>query len=149
VTFIQQLTDQLIQHEGVRLKPYRDTVGKLTIGCGRNLDDVGIWHKEAMMLLEHDIEACLGDLSQFSWFASLDEVRQRVVVDMRFQLGPTGFRGFKNTIKFIASGQYELASRAMLSSKWARQTPSRAKRLAGWMRTGVTGEAANVALPQM
>ena len=34
------LIEQLIDHEGIELKAYKDTVGKITIGVGRNLDDV-------------------------------------------------------------------------------------------------------------
>src|SRR4051812_27390106 len=36
------LVNQLIIDEGLKLSPYTDTVGKLTIGVGRNLTDVGI-----------------------------------------------------------------------------------------------------------
>ena len=53
---LADLRDQLIIDEGLRLRPYRDSVGKLTIGVGRNLDDVGISNDEAMVLLDHDIE---------------------------------------------------------------------------------------------
>lgn len=50
-----RLKAQLVIDEGLRLRPYRDSVGKLTIGCGRNLDDVGITAAEAMMLLDNDV----------------------------------------------------------------------------------------------
>lgn len=140
MTDAQRLVDQLIQHEGVRLKPYRDTVGKLTIGCGRNLDDVGISHAEAMLLLEHDLEACIHDLASFPWFVTLDPVRQRVLVDMRFQLGARGIRKFKATLAAVASGDYVQAGDNMLASLWAKQTPNRAHRLARWMKTGSDDE---------
>lgn len=52
---ITVLKDMLIRHEGLKLKPYRDTVGKLTIGAGRNLNDLGISEREAMFLLDNDI----------------------------------------------------------------------------------------------
>lgn len=45
----------LIRHDGLRLKPYRDTRNKLTIGVGRNLDDVGITREEALMLPNNEI----------------------------------------------------------------------------------------------
>lgn len=60
----QQLREQLERHEGLRLKPYKDTVGKLTIGIGRNLDDKGISRKEAFALLDNDIAEVVRQLEQ-------------------------------------------------------------------------------------
>ena len=128
---------QIIAHEGLRLKPYTDTVGKLTIGCGRNLSDVGITYDEAMVLLDHDLDTAINDCASFPWFLALDPVRQRVVVDMRFNLGPTKLRGFARTLKAISDKRYGDAADAMLASKWAKQVGRRAQRLARMMRTGV------------
>src|SRR3990167_270296 len=85
------LSDQLIRHEGLRLKLYSDSLGVPTIGVGRNLRDKGISHAEAMLLLENDLDEVLVDLQTFPWWAALDPVRQRVLVDLRFNLGPTRF----------------------------------------------------------
>ena len=52
----QRVAEQLVIDEGLRLKPYRCSAGKLTIGVGRNLDDRGITSSEAMMLLFNDID---------------------------------------------------------------------------------------------
>jgi lysozyme len=136
----QSLVDLLIRDEGVRLKPYVDTIGKITIGCGRNLTDVGISYAEAMLLLDDDIDAAVRDLAGFPWFPPLDDVRQRVIVSMRFQMGAVGFRKFKATIAAVESGDYVKAAEQMLRSKWAReQAPLRARRLARMMATGVDG----------
>ncbi len=35
---MDRIKEQLIRHEGLRLKPYRCTAGKLTISIGDNLD---------------------------------------------------------------------------------------------------------------
>ena len=47
------LIEQLKRHEGLKLKPYKCTADKLTIGVGRNLEDVGISEEEAEMLLQN------------------------------------------------------------------------------------------------
>ncbi len=131
------LKDQLIAHEGLRLKPYADTVGKLTIGVGRNLDDAGISTHEAMLLLDHDIEAVEDDLDQrMPWWRGLTETRQLVLADMCFNLGIARLQGFKNTLAAIHSGDYEAAADGMLASKWAGQVGKRAHRLARMMREG-------------
>ena len=61
---LAELREQLVIHEGMRLKPYKDSVGKLTIGVGRNLDDVGITEVEALELLENDIHRVMDDLDR-------------------------------------------------------------------------------------
>lgn len=127
--------------EGLRLKPYRDTAGKLTIGYGRNLDDFGITQVEADDLLDNDIADRLGALSaRLSFFETLHPVRQRVLVGMAFQMGVAGLLGFHRTLDAIRRGDYAAAADRMLESLWARQTPNRAERLAAMMRTARTPE---------
>lgn len=132
----QKLVDQLVEHEGLRLKAYTDSVGKLTIGVGRNLSDKGITSGEAFVLLDHDIDEAFHDLAKFSWFSALDPVRQRILVDMRFNLGPHRFRGFRQMIHAVAIGDYYQAAEQMLASKWANQVKDRSVRLSRMMRTG-------------
>lgn len=133
---IQPFTRMLIRHEGLRLKPYKDSVGKLTIGVGRNLDDVGISEAEAMFLLDHDIDAARAEAQKFVWFSKLDNVRQDVIVSMVFNLGMTRLLGFKNTLKAVEAGNWEAAAKGMLDSKWAKQVGKRADELAQMMVTG-------------
>lgn len=132
-----RLIEQLKLHEGVRDRPYKDSVGKLTIGVGRNLTDKGLKPKEIEYLLMNDIMDCIDDLNKYlPWWRQLNEVRQRVLMDMCFNLGIGGLLGFKNTLAFIQSGDYEQASQNMLLSKWASQVGQRARRLSEMMRTG-------------
>ena len=137
----QLLKDQLERHEGLRLKPYRDNVGKLTIGYGRNLDDVGIAPEEAELMLDNDIDAALKQLQTVDEFNDLDSVRQVVIVNMAFNLGFYGLMSFSKMWKAIARNDHAEASRQMLNSLWARQVGSRADELARIMRTG-TAKAA-------
>ena len=133
----QALVEQLERHEGLRLFPYSDTVGKITIGCGRNLTDVGISEDEARMLLDHDLDACIEDLATFPWFPTLDPVRQRALVDMRFNLGPSRFREFKMMLAAVAGGDYEQAGKRVLMSKYATQVKTRARTIARMLATGL------------
>jgi lysozyme len=131
------LVELLKRDEGVRLFPYRDTVGKWTVGVGRNLSDVGLSVDEVEYLLANDIKRIEADARQYPWFGALDATRKAVVLSMIFNLGPKGFAGFKNTIASIARGDYADAASRMLQSKWATQVGNRAVRLAAAMRTGV------------
>lgn len=141
---IKVLVAELERDEGLRLKPYRDTVGKLTVGVGRNLDDVGLSQDEAEYLLQNDIKRACADLdANLPWWRELDDVRQRVLVNMCFNMGigsiqaGRGLLSFGITLLKVKSGDYAGAAAGMLASKWAGQVGGRAKRLADMMRTGV------------
>jgi len=132
---IKKIKNQLIQHEGLRLKPYHCPAGKLTIGIGRNLEDKGITEKEALMLLENDIQECLEDLKTiFDKFDMLPESAQSVLVDMRFNLGHKGFRKFKNMIKAVKNQDFHTAAQEMRDSLWYHQVGKRAERLTEMMQ---------------
>ncbi len=138
-----RLVEQLRLHEGERRKAYRDTVGKLTIGIGRNLDDKGLRRDEIEYLLANDIADARADLDRYlPWWRGLDPVRQRVLIDMSFNMGmgaPNrgGLLSFVNTLSNIRQGRYAEAADMMLASKWAQQVGRRAVRLATMMRTGM------------
>lgn len=133
----EALKAQLIQHEGLKTKVYKDSLGIETIGVGRNLRDKGLSLTTIHQMLDEDIDECVEDLSSsFDWFDDLDDVRQHVLIDMRFNLGPSRFRGFKNFLKAVKESRYYDASKAMLASKWAKQVKNRAKRLSLMMETG-------------
>lgn len=127
----------LKHHEGFRSKPYRDTVGKLTIGYGRNLDDVGISEEEGSYLLQNNIREAEAELRlHLAFWDSLDHVRRAVLTDMAVNMGINKLLSFKNTLRFVGAGWYESAAEGMLASKWATQVKGRAVRLAEMMRTG-------------
>ena len=135
---MNRIKAQLVKHEGLRLKPYRCTAGKLTIGIGRNLDDCGISQTEAYLLMENDIQNCekqlLDEIPEI--YNPLDEVRKSVLLNMCFNLGIGGLLGFNNTLAFIAAGDWERAANGMLASKWAKQVGRRAIELSELMRKG-------------
>lgn len=133
----RKMIRQLRLHEGERLIVYKCTAGKLTIGIGRNLEDLGISQDESAMMLANDIERVCKELNiSLEWYRGLNDVRQRVIIDMAFNLGINGLLCFKNTLAHIQAERYEEASRSMLDSLWAKQVGQRAKRLANMMKTG-------------
>lgn len=132
-----RLYKQLELHEGKKSKPYKDTVGKLTIGIGRNLDDRGITEEEIVFLFGTDVALVEKELDKnLKWWRDMSEVRQRVLADMCFNLGITKLLAFKNTLEAMRTGRYNDAASGMLNSLWAKQVKGRAVRLANMMRTG-------------
>ena len=127
----------LIKHEGLRLKPYTDTVGKLTIGIGRNLDDRGITNDEAFYLFFNDVDIAVLDLMRiFPDFSGWTENRRNALIDACFNLGITRFLGFKKMIAAIKVDDWTTAANEMRHSKWAEQLPSRVAELADMCEEG-------------
>lgn len=136
-----ELARQLRADEGEKPCAYRDSLGLWTIGVGRLVDSsrpgAGLRADEITYLLNNDIDNRIEALTRaLPWFQNLDDVRKGVLLNMAFQLGTDGLLGFKNTLALIRDGKYAEAADAMLASKWATQTPERAKRLSAQMRTG-------------
>ncbi len=130
------LISELKRDEGERFKPYFDTVGKITIGVGRNLTDGGISQSECEILLQNDIARTLRWLDRnLPWWRTLDTVRQRVLINMAFNLGGN-LLTFVHTLDAMQRNYYAAAANGMLASKWANQVGQRALRLANAMRTG-------------
>jgi lysozyme len=135
----EKLLAELERDEGLRLKPYRDSVGKLTIGIGRNLDDKGISEAAARFLLGEDVLEVEAGLDEaLPWWRQQEEVRQRVLANMAFNMGLAGLLQFTNTLAAVREGRYEDAASGMLASLWAKQVGPRAIRLAEMMRQGGT-----------
>ena len=164
-----RLEVELVRDEAEKLLVYRCTAGKRTIGVGRNLDDVGIsadesqrlgitkasciatgiTRKQSRALLANDIARCERDLdAKLSWWRKLDGVRQRVLLNMCFNMGigrvPSqgergrGLLGFVNTLARIRAGDWPAAVAGMKASAWHDQVGARAKRLEAMMLTGET-----------
>ncbi len=136
----EQLIEELKRDEGVVLTLYQCSAGKNTIGVGRNLDDRGITDDESDYLLSNDIDICIEELTNaFPWFVDLSDTRQRVMVNMCFNLGLSRLMGFKNFLAAMEAGDWETAGVEMLDSKWAVQVGPRSTRLKDLVLEGRCG----------
>lgn len=148
--------DDLVAHEGRRcradkhvvyddatgeiLKPGMTLVGQPTVGYGRNLVDRGLDEFEAAWLLDEDATQAVEDAADVvgaATWGSLDEVRQSVIANMAFNMGPKRLAGFVQMLAAVRAGDFKIAAVEMMDSKWATQVPKRAQTLARWMHTGV------------
>ncbi len=143
--------EQLKIHEGFGGRPYKDTVDIWTIGYGRNLEAnpltlkeilhlftlVPMTKEQAGYLVDNNINDSIAEADKkFSWLDDMNEPRRWVVYNMVFNMGLARFLHFKNTIKAGQMGDYELFSKEMLDSKWAKQVGGRANQLSHQMKTG-------------
>ena len=136
-----QLIKELMRDEGLRLEVYPDSVGLWTIGVGHLLGNekrmTRITMDEATALLVADIGTAEDALDKsIPFWAELDDVRQRALMNMSFNLG-NRLAGFAKFRLALSVGNWEQAKEQMLNSKWADQVGSRADRLAEMIEKGV------------
>ena len=132
---------RMLENEEVRVPhAYQDHLGYWTIGVGRLIDSRkggGLSDDEIDYLLNNDIARKAAEVVKaLPWVTGLSEIRQAVIIGMAFQLGTAGLLGFKNTLALVQSGDYKGAAQNMMLSRWAEQTPARARRMAAQMETG-------------
>ncbi|MBY4725196.1 MULTISPECIES: glycoside hydrolase family protein [Burkholderia] len=130
------LKAELTLDEGRKPRIYTDTVGKVSGGIGRNLTDKGFRDNEIDLMYQNDVAETEAWLDRnLPWWRQLDPVRQRVIVNMAFNMQGQ-LLTFVNTLAAMKRGDYAAAADGMLASKWAGQVGARATRLASMMRSG-------------
>ena len=129
---------ELPEDEGRRKKAYRDSVGVLTAGIGRNLQDVEFTDSEIALMFANDLErADKAARRIFQNFDVLSPVRKAALVNLSFNMGEARLRGFKKMVAAVHAQDFERAADEMLDSRWAKQVqPSRSGRLIRMMRDG-------------
>ena len=135
----QRLSEVVLKtEEGYSRFPYLDTKKILTIGYGRNLVATGLSESESYYLLKNDIEEARAKLTAaMPRFRVLNPVRQTVLISMTVQMGIRGVLNFVRMVTAIEVGNYMLAGKEIMDSKFAKKdTPERAVRMARMMESG-------------
>ena len=158
----EKLKEQLVIDEGLKLFPYKDSLGITTIGIGRNLEGkgltkdelfflgikektkediikklsiTGITKEDAFYLCDNDIDEIYNQLKKsVPWFESKPDVVQRILVNMGF-MGVPKLLKFTKTLGLIKENKYKDASIEMLNSLWAKQVKGRAIRLSNMLKS--------------
>lgn len=134
------MTSELTRDEGVRYSAYQDHLGYWTIGVGRLIDSRRggrLSPSEVQLLLRNDIELALADISDEPWFLACNtDNRRRALVNMRFQLGGSGLRSFRNSLRMIEEQRWAAAGVNLRRSKWYNQTTARAERVIRMIENG-------------
>ena len=132
-----ELKKDLIIDEGLKLKPYKCSAGKITIGVGRNIQEIGITKEEALYLLDNDIDRVEQELDRsFTWWRTMSERRQRALANMCFNLGLKTLLGFKNMLSAMERKDFETAANEAIDSDWYNQVKDRSKRIVEMIRKG-------------
>jgi len=133
---VNNLIDEIKEHEGYRSHAYRDSERVWTIGYGLNLED-GISEPLAAKILEWIVDERRDVLFRlFSFWTSLTQARQEVLVEMAYNLGVPRLLGFRRMLAAAKAGNVEAVCREMKESKWYGQVGARADRLIEKYRNG-------------
>lgn len=125
-----EVKERIKEHEGMRRFPYKDSEGVLTVAYGRNLRDVPFSDDEIALMFENDFRRAKNAAETFFVYPALNDTRRGVLIEMIFQMGSKGVAKFVNFLDAAAEGEWQKAHDEMLDSRWAKQTPERAEKLA-------------------
>ena len=136
-----ELVDDLTTDEGMRLRIYVDTAGKVTVGVGRNLSDRGISHDEAGVMLLNDIAlvAMQLDASQ-PWWRTLDAPRQRVMINLGFNMGVPTLNTFHQFLDLMQQHDWQGAAADLEGTKWYGQVGERGPRMVSRILAGASAD---------
>jgi len=146
---MEKLLASVKKHEGYRNKVYLDTLNKRTVGVGHLCvedfweDDKEYEEKFLMDILEADLQNAIKSAQDLinncpsGGKANISSDAEIIIIEMVFQLGKSGVSKFRNMWKALQQDppQYDVASIEMLDSRWAKQTPNRAKAMADQMKS--------------
>ena len=134
------LRSRIKKHEGFSTIPYYDTAfpPRLTVGYGRNISDVPFSEDEIELMFRNDLKRAREGAQSFVCYVLLNPMRQGVLTEMVFQMGVGGVSRFKRFLAAANNHDWARAAEEMLDSKWAKQTPERAKELARLFLRGVS-----------
>ena len=156
---VKDLYEEISADEGKVLHAYLCSELHATIGIGhkildtdpeKDLDIFGInWEEvpdeqyitedRCYILFQEDVQIAIsGCMKIYNNWDDLPQEVQHILVNMCFQLGQRGLSNFKQMGKAIEEGDWGKASVEMMDSRWANQTPERAKRLQDRMLTLVS-----------
>ena len=142
-----KLLESVKKHEGYRNKVYLDTLGKRTVGVGHLCvedfweDNKEYEEKFLMDILQKDLQGSIDGAEDLinncpsGGKANISDGAKIIIIEMVFQLGKTGVSKFRNMWKALQQNppQYSVAASEMLDSRWAKQTPNRAKEMSNHM----------------
>lgn len=138
--------NMIIQDEGFRSFPYKDTEGEWTIGFGSNMSNImhmlpyfarrGITKIQALEWLHRDINNALTDIGRtLPWVNDLEPAQKIALINMCYNLGLEKLLGFKNFLHSLENLDIDLAIKELYNSKWATQVKTRADRISVLLKT--------------
>ena len=134
----QDIKNMIVEHEGIRYTPYKDSLGLWTVGVGHLIGDgrslPSAWnrefsHEEVMNLFDKDYEHHRQAAEKIPGFNNLDSMGQGALTDLTFNMGPVWYRKWPRFSKAMEEGDTQLAALSLEQSKWYGQVGRRAPKI--------------------
>ena len=143
------LKENIKRNEGFVDHIYKDTLGYDTVGYGFKCKSLspdelacnnGKYEPMSIEVAEQILDIKIMKLKNtvfknIPWLVDYPLQIQDAICEMTYQMGMNGVLGFKNTLNLIKQRKFVEAADNMLKSKWAKQTPNRAKYVSNLVRT--------------
>ena len=146
--------EMIKQHEGVKLKPYKDTKGLWTVGVGHLIGDGKSlppeWNREFTMaeidaLFAKDYEHHKKQAEKTPGWDKANPKGQGALIDLAFNMGGAWYKKFKNASAALAAGDFKKAADELIDSDWYKQVKGRAVTIVNLIRDGSGGSPTQVA----
>ena len=147
VSGMDSIKQMIIKHEGLRTKPYQDSLGLWTVGVGHLIGDgkslpAGMNREfskeEVMAMFEQDFAKHFSIAQMTPGWDKASETARGAMIDLAFNMG-AWWKKFPNTAKALAAGDWAGAAAGLRDSKWAHQVKGRAAEITGMIEQGGAG----------
>ena len=146
VTGEDDIKAMIIEHEGIRYEPYKDSLGLWTIGVGHLIgdgkslpDDMNrtFSEKEVMDMFEEDYAHHKKIASRTPGYDEANYAGKAAMIDLGFNMGQW-WPKWPNTSKALKEGDFTSAARGLEDSKWYRQVGRRAPKIVALIESAGT-----------
>jgi len=129
---VNALKSMIKHHEGKRLKVYKDTVGKDTIGYGHLVKpgedfSKGITDQQADEMFDKDFEHHVKGARTTPGYNLADQRRKQAMVDLAYNMGPNWHKTWPKFSAAAEKGDWKTAAKELQNSKWYNQVGNRGK----------------------
>ena len=137
--------EMIKKHEGVRTRPYKDSLGLWTVGVGHLIGDGKSlppeWNREftkeeVNALFLKDYEKHKEMAMKTPGWSKANETGQAAMIDLAFNMGGSWYKKFPATSKALEAGDFEKAADNLKDSKWYQQVKSRGVTIVDMIRNG-------------
>lgn len=135
----------IIHHEGIRHRPYKDSLGLWTVGVGHLIGDGKslppeynreFSNEEVMEMFEKDFQHHKQAAEKIPGYDNLNDKGQAALVDLTFNMGPAWYKKWPSFTRNLKEGDTEGAAKSLEDSKWYTQVGRRAPTIVSLIRQG-------------
>jgi lysozyme len=137
----------IMKHEGVRTKPYKDSLGLWTVGVGHLIGDGKTlppeWNREFTMeevnkMFYDDYMSHKKAAMRIPGFNLVNAKAQGALIDLTFNMGNYWYNNWNKFKAAMANGDVLSAAAELENSKWYTQVKSRAVTIVSLIKQGAT-----------